>query len=80
VDFCSHLWQDGQLDFHQIATFLLLFPKTPILPTFDAIKAMAKWEYGNFGVKWPYSHTSIIASKVAIMGVFGNTNKNVAIW
>ena len=31
---------------HQIATFLLVFPKTPIMATFDAI--MALWLYGNF--------------------------------
>ena len=36
---------------HQIATFLLLFPKTPILSTFDAIMAI-----------WLHGHKSIMAS------------------
>jgi hypothetical protein len=42
---------------HQIATFLLLFPKTPILSAFDAI--MAIWLYGHKGIMASNSHIGI---------------------
>jgi hypothetical protein len=41
---------------------------------------MAIWPFGHYGVKWPYIHMAVMASKVAIMGVFGNSNANAAIW
>jgi hypothetical protein len=44
---------------------------------------MAIWPFGHYGVKWPYGlygHMGVMASKVAIMGVFGNSNANAAIW
>ena len=42
---------------HQIATFVLLFPKTPILSTFDAI--MAIWLYGHMAIMAPNGHIEI---------------------
>ena len=42
---------------HQIATFLLLFPKTPIMAIFDAITAI--WLYGHLTPQWPYGHIAI---------------------
>ena len=39
---------------------------------------MAIWPFGHYGVKWPYSNMAVMASKVAIMGVFGNSNANGA--
>jgi hypothetical protein len=47
---------------HQIAAFLLPFPKTSMLPTFIAI--MAKWLYGHMAIMasnsqiaiWPLWH------------------------
>jgi hypothetical protein len=55
---------------HQITTFLL--------PSFDAI--MALWLYGPKAIMASNSHMAVMASKMAIMGVFGNANKNVAFW
>ena len=54
---------------HQIATFLSVFPKTPIMAIFYAIMA-----------KWPYSQMPIMATNVAKMSVFGNGKQNVAMW
>ena len=42
---------------HQIATFLLPFPKTPILATIYAIIAI--WLYGHLAIMAPYSHIAI---------------------
>ena len=42
---------------HQIATFLLPFPRTLIMSTFDAI--MAKWLYGHMAIMASNSHIGI---------------------
>jgi hypothetical protein len=42
---------------HQIATFWLLFPKTPIMSAFDAI--MAIWLYGHMAIMATNSHIGI---------------------
>ena len=51
------VWVKLTYRLHQIATFLLLFPKTPILSTFDAI--MAIWLYGHMAIMASNSHIGI---------------------
>ena len=43
---------------HQIATFSLSFPKTPVLATFDA--KMAIWLYGHMAIIVSNSHIAIL--------------------
>ena len=42
---------------HQIATFLITFPKTPILAIFDSV--MAIWPYGNLAIMASNGHKAI---------------------
>ena len=65
--FCSHLRQDGQIDLPSSPDchiFSAVYENTH-QPTFNAIMAI-----------WLTGHMAIMASKMAIMGGFGNTNKN----
>ena len=72
---------------HKSVTFLLVFPKTPIMAIFDGITAiwlfgylMPKWPYGHYGhlmPKWPYGHYGVKCWQYVF---FGNSNENVAIW
>ena len=58
----------------QIATFLLLFPKTPLMAIFKVVMAIMLCGYLRHN-----GHMTIIWSKMGNIGVFGNVNKNVAI-
>ena len=60
---------------HQIATFLLLFSKIPILATFGS--KMAIRPYARLAIMASNGH---MASNMANMGVFRDSYKNVAIW
>jgi hypothetical protein len=81
--FCSHLRKDGQND----------LPSLPDCHIFIAVSEnthnghprrhnghMAIWLFDAIMAIRPYSHMAIMASNVGNMGVFGNGNKNVAIW
>ena len=69
--FCSHLRQDGQIDLPSSPDCHIFsaVSENTHQPTFNAIMAI-----------WPYSQMAIMASNVGNMGLFGNGNKNVAIW
>jgi hypothetical protein len=41
---------------------------------------MAIWPFDAIMTKWQYRHMAIMPSKVDNTGVFGNSNKNAAIW
>ena len=81
--FCSHLRQDGQID----------LPSSPDCQICIAVSKnthngllgchnghMPIWLFDAIMAIWPYSHMAIMALNVDKMGVFGNSNKNVAIW
>ena len=58
----------------------MLFPQIPIAAAFRAIKPygyIAIWlKYGSMAIQ-PYGHMAV---RVANTGVYGKSNKNVAIW
>jgi hypothetical protein len=81
--FCSHLWQDGQID-------LLSSPDCHICIGVSANTHnghlgchnghMPVWLFDAIMAIWPYSHMAIMALNVYNMENFGNSDKNVAIW
>jgi hypothetical protein len=81
--FCSYLRQDGQVN----------LPSSPDCHNLIAVSEnthngylrrhnehMAIWLFDAIMAIWPYSHMAIMASNVGNMGVFGNGNKDGAIF
>ena len=80
---CSHVLMEGRISLipsPDCCIFIAVSKNTHIVHLRRHNSHMAIWPFGHYGVKWPYSHMVVMASKVAIMGVFGNSYKNAAIW
>jgi hypothetical protein len=81
--FCSQLRQDGQIDLQSSLDchiFTAVSKNTNYGHLLRHNGHMAIWLFDALMAIWPYSHMAIMALNVGNMGLFGNGNKNVAIW
>ena len=81
--FCSHLRQEGLINLIRSpdCCIFIAVSKNTYNGHFSHHKDyMAIWPFAAIMAIWPYSQTAIMAFNMNNMGVFGNGNKNAAIW
>jgi hypothetical protein len=75
--FSSHFWQEGLKNIIPLPDCCICLAVSGDTHIDPIRRHMSIWPYGQNMAIWPYDY---MASKVANMGVSGNSNKNAAIW